>query len=104
MSNFIEKCVTGYATLEEIDDYIDEWHEGKGERPLYQYLGMKRSEYSLWVADPNILPFIVTAHHQGRDVADVLDEFSPLALAARADGPHKAKELIKWLKKEGLWE
>ena len=28
MSNsFIEKCINGDASLDEIDDYIDEWHD-----------------------------------------------------------------------------
>ena len=26
-SSFIEKCINGDASLDEIDDYIDEWHD-----------------------------------------------------------------------------
>ena len=104
MSNFIKKCLNGEALLDDIDDYIDLWHETKGEIPLHQYLGMKKSEYKLWVADPNVLPFVITAHRENKDVADIIDEFNALPLAARADGPKKATQLMNWLKEEGLWE
>lgn len=104
MSNFVEKCLSGDALLDEVDDYVDEWHEGGGRRPLHSFLGMKRSEYELWVTDPDILPFIVTARREGRDVSDVIDDFHALPLAARSDGPLKAARLMKWLKSEGLWE
>lgn len=104
MSNFIEKCLSGEALLDDVDDYVDAWHESESKTPLYEYLGMKRSEYTLWVSDPDVLAFIVTAHRQSCDVAEVLEEFNTLPLAARADGPHKAKELMQWLKAEGLWQ
>lgn len=104
MSNFMLMCLNGEVLLEEVDDFVDEWHKSKGEIPLYRYLGMKKSEYSLWVSDPDVLPFIVAAHRQNKDVGDVIEEFNSLPLAARADGLRKAKQLMEWLKKEGLWE
>jgi len=27
MSNFIRKCLEGNALLDDIDDYVDTWHE-----------------------------------------------------------------------------
>ncbi|SFI75095.1 hypothetical protein [Nitrosomonas sp. Nm34] len=74
MSNFIEKCLVGEAILDDIDDYIEEWHDTNPGIPLHQFLGMNRSEYSLWVAEPCVLPFILKAHRQNRDVSEVLDE------------------------------
>lgn len=104
MSNFITKCLTGDALLEDVDDYVDEWHEGDGSIPLYRFLGMKRSEYELWVTDPDVLPFIVSARREGREVSEVIESFNALPLAARSDGPFKATKLMKWLKSEGLWK
>jgi len=104
MSNFIEMCLSGDALLDEVDDYVDEWHEGTGATPLHRFLGMSRSEYELWVTDPDVLPFIVTARREGRDVSDVIENFNALPLAARSDGTLKATRLMKWLKAEGLWE
>lgn len=104
MSNFIEKCLGGEVLPDDIDDFVDEWHEGATPIPLHRFLGMSRSEYSLWVADPDVLPYIINAHLYNKNVSDLLDEVTALPLAARADGPDKALKLMRWLKGEGLWE
>jgi hypothetical protein len=104
MSNFIEKCLRGEVLLEEIDDFVDAWHEGKSRSPLHTFLGMTQSEYSLWVVDPGVLPFIVTAHKQNCNVSDLLNKVEALPMAARSNGPEKAKKLMNWLKHEGLWK
>lgn len=104
MSNYIQKCLNGEALLDDVDDFVDEWHNTQGEVPIYQYLGMTRSEYSTWVVDPDVLAFIIIARQQQKSLDEVLDEFNPQSLAARSDSPQKAEQLIHWLKKEGLWE
>ena len=103
MSSFIEKCVLGKVLLEEIDDYVEKWHASDSALPLHKFLGMTKAEYSLWVADPAVLPFIVTAHKTDQDVGKLLDGAQGLPMAARADGPEKAKKLLGWLRQEGLW-
>ena len=72
MSSFIENCLANRAVPDDIDDYIDEWHEGKGEIPLYQYLGMNQSEYSRWVINPGILPAILADHRREQSMEDLL--------------------------------
>ena len=104
MSNFIEQCLAGRALPEDIDDFVDSWHDGDSKLSLHRHLGMSKSEYSLWVADPEVLPYIINAHYFGRDVFEILDEVEALPLAARSDGPDKALILMRWLKKEGVWE
>lgn len=103
MSNFIEKCLSGEVLFDDIDDFVDEWHDGDSKLSLYQFLGMTESEYSLWVADPEVLPFVVNAHRKGGNVANLLEQLKTLPMAARSDGPKKAARLMEWLKKEGLW-
>jgi hypothetical protein len=104
MSNFIEDCIRGRALLDDIDDYVDQWHQHTSKLELNAYLGMSKAEYSLWVSEPEILPFIVTAHKENRDVSEIVDEISALPLAARSGGLAKAAELISWLKSQGLWK
>ena len=104
MSNFVTNCLSGEALLDDIDDYVDAWHETKGDVPLHQFLGMSKTEYALWVADPDVLPFVVCARKENRNVGELLEEFTALPLAARADGPERAKQLMLWLKKEGIWQ
>ena len=38
MSNFINECLTGDAFLDDIDDYIDNWHQDDGGLSLYDFL------------------------------------------------------------------
>lgn len=104
MSNFIQDCILGDALPEEVDDYVDAWHSKDTDVQLHRFLGMTRSEYSLWVEDPSILPLIITAHRLGKNVAELIEETEALPLAARASDPAKARKLLKWLKKNGLWE
>ncbi len=104
MSNFIEQCLLGEVLMEEIDDYVDQWHESGNDMPIHKFLGMKRSEYSLWLSDPDMLPFIICAHRENKGVDLVIEEFNALPLAARSTDATKVTKLIKWLKKEGLWE
>ena len=103
MSNFIQLCLQGHRLPEEIDDYVDAWHDGPAGPSLYKFLGMTRSEYNLWVVDPDVLPFILDAHRTGEDAADLIEQFNALPMAARAESSGKARELARWLKDQGLW-
>lgn len=51
---FIDKCVSGEATIDQIDDYIDEWHDRKEDNgEIYKFLGLSQSEYAEWVEKPS---------------------------------------------------
>jgi hypothetical protein len=59
--NFIEKCLAGKVTTDQIDDYIDFWHNGvEGEnQELHEYLGMSWDEYSEYVMNYDCLLTII---------------------------------------------
>ncbi|MBI2767405.1 MAG: hypothetical protein HYX53_16040 [Chloroflexi bacterium] len=63
-NTFVEDWLAGVCGLDAIDDYIDRWHEGGTGVPLWQFLGMTRDEYGLWVEDADALPDILRAHRQ----------------------------------------
>ena len=47
MSNFIEDCLNGVATADQLDDYIEKWHtEETGNESLREYLGMTEEQYT----------------------------------------------------------
>ena len=100
MYNFIENCLRGDALLEDIDNYIDEWHEGDSNEPLHIFLGMSRDEYAAWVETPDILPFIITAHKYQINFKDALTQAA--VMAARSDTIIRASQIENWLKRQGL--
>jgi len=100
--SFVGLCVRGELLLDDIDDRVDEWHESDSSVEIFEYLGMTQQEYRLWIHDPDILPFIVTARTQGRSIDEVMGDIHDLPMAARADSPEKAKFLMKWLSDSGF--
>lgn len=101
--SFISQCIEGTALLDDIDDFIDRWHDIMPQvEELHDYLGMNWEEYSMWVADPDILPYIVTAHKDSVDLESLLEEhYYALPLAARAGNALTAKKVMAWLKAHG---
>jgi hypothetical protein len=106
MSNFIHDCIVGDAGLEDIDDYVDAWHDGDSSLSLPQYLGMTEPEYKVWVARPESLAFIVLAHRSDTPISSVIRYHyeQPLSMAARADSRAQAIALKEWLVQNGLWK
>lgn len=98
--NFVTLCVRGEVLLEEIDDWVEKWHDSSQRKELHEYLGMSWDEYSAWVSMPEILPFIITAHKENRNFSDLLEELEELPMAARADSKLKARKLVAWLKSQ----
>lgn len=60
-SNFIDLALSGNAGLEDIDDFVDAWHESDGSVTLPDFLGMTPDEYALWVSNPETIEVILRA-------------------------------------------
>lgn len=72
--SFFDKYSTGDALPDEIDDYIDAWHnQSDTSQQLHEYLGLTWEEYSVWVHDPLALPFILQARRQGRSLRTIME-------------------------------
>jgi hypothetical protein len=103
MSNFIQNCLSGDALLEEIDDYVDMWHDGDGKQSLRDFLGLNEKEYSLYVRDEEMLGQIVAARHKEIPIVKFL-QMDVQNLAARSTSSKKSTIITEWLKSEGLWD
>jgi hypothetical protein len=55
---FMDRYVAGEVEPEEIDDYVDAWHQGMSAVPLSEYLGMTLEEYATWLMHADALPHI----------------------------------------------
>ena len=100
---FIDRCLAGSARPEDIDDWVDRWHERPGDdASLASFLGMSDEEYAVWVEKPDSLPFILHAHRFRLPLKKVVTaaENEPIRAAARAS-PTARAALVAWLKRTG---
>jgi hypothetical protein len=100
---FVDKCLSGEALLDDIDDYIDRWHEGDGDpdASLSSYLGFTDEEYKLWAEKPNTLAFILNARKKGVPLTKAEDYVRSYQIAARGLSGQDIEELTQWLKQTG---
>jgi len=81
--SFVDLCLGGSVRAEEIDDFVDAWHNGDSAEPIYDFLGMSREEYGLWVEQPRLLHLILEARRRGKTIEDYKDADSYRGMAAR---------------------
>ena len=65
MKTFLDLVLAGDARQDDIDDFVDRWHDGDASCPLAAFLGMSDDEYALWVEKPSSLSLILQAHAAG---------------------------------------
>ncbi|MBI2431980.1 MAG: hypothetical protein HYV26_03835 [Candidatus Hydrogenedentes bacterium] len=65
MRNFLDMVISGIAHPEDIDDFVDLWHEGHNSGTLAEALGMSDDEYALWVQKSDALSLIIEARAAG---------------------------------------
>jgi|SaaInl8_200m_RNA_FD_contig_81_150201_length_1393_multi_3_in_0_out_0_3 hypothetical protein len=70
-NKFMDLCLRGEVLSEEIDNWVDEWHDNPQKQELHEYLGMNWAEYSSWVKTPEILPSIINAHKFSRNLKEL---------------------------------
>lgn len=103
MFNFIESCLKGEVLVQDIDSYIDSWHDMPDEsQTLREYLGMSKTEYILWMRNPSNIHFIIQARQRGIDVQTAIDEFNTMPMAARGSSKGEIKTILQWLNNNGF--
>lgn len=101
-STFLELYMNGQVLPEEIDDYVDKWHDDSGNQPIYEFLGVSKQEYFLWLRDPDVLPHIIRARRNNKPLSEVIGAaMDDMLIAARSDNATKIKRIKQWLAKEG---
>jgi hypothetical protein len=100
--SFLDQLMAGLVMSDQIDDFVDHWHEGATGQPIHQFLGMTAEEYSLWVQDPDALATIARARRYEISLAQAVnDNTSELKMAARSGDGLKLKRLQAWLASRG---
>ena len=99
---FFDLYSRGDALPDDIDDFVEKWHEGADVRarevPLHTYLGLNLNEYELWLKDPEVLPLVLIARREKRPVREVMsDHIDELPMAARSSDVGMVKALRAWV-------
>lgn len=94
--SFIQQCLDGDCGLDDMDDFIDAWHEGGTGLALWQFLGMDREQYALWVEESDVLPAILYAHRFQKPMVESVHD---LAIAARGADGDDMPRIEAWLRR-----
>jgi hypothetical protein len=100
--NFMQLALQGYALPDDIDDFVDDWHDGASNDEIYEFLGMTLEEYTLWVSNPDSLPIIITARHRHIPLVNAVNDniVEVERIAARADQSWKIARLRSWIEQQ----
>jgi len=69
---FVERCLEGTAQPDDVDDWVDAWHEsarGSEDLTLDEYLGFTPEEGAIWARYPRRLGEILENRRQNRQPA-----------------------------------
>lgn len=101
MKNFILDCLNGDALIDDLDEYIDYWHEKANDLnvSLKDFLGMTEKEYNYFLKDEDYLADIIYAHEHNIDIDIVLEAINDIPLAARAEKADEINKIQTWIKK-----
>lgn len=103
---FFDLFLDGQATRDDMDDFIDAWHDAGDEetRPLTEFLGMTEEEYSVWLMDTRTLPELAAARRPGGPAIESLMADRVRRMRAANDPADRAAlfSLGHWLKARGI--
>lgn len=96
---FISRAVRGEVMPDEIDDYIDYWHDMDNSEELHDFLGLTFEEYSLFVAHPDNINIIITARLRHQPLLEAVNDNlrHDERVAARSDDASKLAAIKRWI-------
>jgi hypothetical protein len=94
-TTFVEQCLNGDALADDIDDFVDRWHDGRDSRTLREAIGLSKDEYDLWVQGPSTLKTILFARSEGMSLKGAIKASSPDAIAALPNPSKKARKSVR---------
>lgn len=101
-TDFMTLALNGYVLPDEIDDFVEAWHDGENEGELHDFLGMTLEEFTLWVSDADSISIIISARHRRIPlVTAVNDNLAEVErIAARTDKSWKIAQLRAWIQQQ----
>lgn len=101
--SFMDLALRGEVLPDEIDDFVDRWHDSHSEGELAAFLGMTADEYSFWVSNPEYISLVIAARHRHQSIMEAVNDNAEALdrLAARSDQPQKIALLRRWIEQQG---
>jgi hypothetical protein len=98
-SSFMSLAISGQVLSDEIEDFVEAWHESDSNEEIHEFLGMTFEEYSLWVADADSINIILAARHSHIPLKEAVNDNlrSQQRIAARSDEAGKLAILSRWI-------
>jgi hypothetical protein len=100
---FVDLCLSGQATVDDIDDSVSRWHDASDSRPLHTFLGLSEDEYAIWVERPEALKFILFARRTSLSLEQALElaksNGNGDGTSATGSSVEEAGETLQWFKK-----
>lgn len=91
---YIQACLDGEATIFDLDDYIDFWHESDMDITLREFLGLTPYEYQEWGKNSNsIFRDIMRCRVEGIEFSDYVRMSDQERKAARCYDAEKIERL-----------
>lgn len=53
MTNFLDALEAGEASWDEVDDWVEAWHDGDSSEELQEFLGFTEEQYNAWAENPS---------------------------------------------------
>lgn len=97
MDAYMALAAAGRVVPDDIDDFVDDWHDSGGAGELGDFLGMTRAEYAAWAEAPDTLPLIILARRRNLALAPLLQDSAARAQAAQACDAEGMAALEAWL-------
>lgn len=96
---FMQLVMQGHADPEDIEDFVDDWHDSSSDLELHEFLGMALSEYSLLLSDSYAMPIIIKARRDRMPLAQAVNDNlrDEGRIAARSGDASKLKALYHWI-------
>ncbi|MDD0858397.1 hypothetical protein NHF46_12780 [Arthrobacter alpinus] len=104
--SFVDALVNGHATVDEYDDYVEQWHDAPDDGsavPLHEFLGLTWAEYQVVARDEGAFRFVAAARRQGIELLQLMEHKGQYGLAARSQDLDSAKQVIDLLTAAGIY-
>jgi hypothetical protein len=102
VATFMDLAVDGRVMADEIDNYVEAWHDSNRDCEVFEFLGMTFEEYSLWVMDPELINIVIASRVKSVGLLEAVNDnvTNTERLAARAGEARDVARLREWIAKQ----